>query len=315
MIMFQHRLLKKRQRRSQEAGQVALFQLLFMAVATILVVLLLGAEDEWTSTIVCPCWLKTVESFSYSSTTAVTIAATRTARRRRRTLFKGPQFLPELVTPKEKKEQPGSLPSSHHPWWCCSSPGAWTRKYMTPLFYAPTPHHPSSSSPSSSSSCSSSSSSSSKKNQSGEGTSSLFRIPQQASTPVAAKNTKGGGKLPPLSHSILSDSDALPYFPMAHGLLSPETVLRMEQRIVEQQQKQQQEQAVPRAAGSSRQRQRHLQQDKGKNVGEGQRGYSQCHKLNMFLEQYRREGPMACLPFLSDKDVLPGLTEAMRDVL
>lgn len=81
----------------------------------------------------------------------------------------------------------------------------------------------------------------------------------------------------PLSNSDLSSSDSLPSFPTAHGLLSPETVMRME---------------VMTNNKSSR--------DKA---------------LDMFLETYKKEGPMACLPMLSDENVLPRLTEAMRDML
>ena len=41
----------------------------------------------------------------------------------------------------------------------------------------------------------------------------------------------------------------------------------------------------------------------------------QFRAVNMFLERYKKEGPMACLPFLSDEEVLPRLTEAMRYIL
>ena len=34
-----------------------------------------------------------------------------------------------------------------------------------------------------------------------------------------------------------------------------------------------------------------------------------------FLRRYRRNGPMSCLSMLSDPDVLPHLTKAMRDVV
>lgn len=88
---------------------------------------------------------------------------------------------------------------------------------------------------------------------------------------------------PPLSNSVLSSSDTLPSFPTAHGLLSPETVLRMENRMKTQQ-------------------------------GGGEE-MVQFRTVNMFLDRYKKEGPMACLPFLSDGEVLPRLTEAMRDIL
>ena len=79
-----------------------------------------------------------------------------------------------------------------------------------------------------------------------------------------------------LSQSVLADCDTLPSFRTAHGILSPETVRRMEQL-----------------------------------VEEGDRSVA----LKQFLERYRRLGPMSCLPMLSDPDVLPHLTNAMRNVL
>lgn len=88
--------------------------------------------------------------------------------------------------------------------------------------------------------------------------------------------TRAGSNMP-LSNSVLSSSDTLPSFPTAHGLLSPETVMRME---------------VMTSNRKCR--------DKA---------------VDMFLEKYKNEGPMACLPMLSDENVLPRLTEAMRDIL
>jgi hypothetical protein len=79
-----------------------------------------------------------------------------------------------------------------------------------------------------------------------------------------------------LSNSVLADCDTLPSFPTAHGLLSPETVMRMEELAVE-------------------------------------RGH-QNPALRSFLHTYRKSGPMSCLSMLSDPDVLPSLTEAMRDI-
>lgn len=79
-----------------------------------------------------------------------------------------------------------------------------------------------------------------------------------------------------LSISILASSDTLPSFRTAHGLLSPETVTLMEKRT----------------------------------------SYShRSRELSLFLKTYRREGPMACLPMLSDPQVLPHLTEALRDIV
>jgi hypothetical protein len=63
--------------------------------------------------------------------------------------------------------------------------------------------------------------------------------------------------------------------PLAHGLLSPETVSRMDE-ITE--------------------------------------GGSHNHAVRLFLQTYRRKGPMSCLEMLSDPEVLPHLTNAMRDI-
>lgn len=76
------------------------------------------------------------------------------------------------------------------------------------------------------------------------------------------------------SRSILTPTDTLPSFSTAPGLLSPETVMRMDIRT---------------------------------------RG-SRSEPLEYFFQHYRRNGPLACLPFLTDMNVLPHLTEAMRDV-
>lgn len=80
----------------------------------------------------------------------------------------------------------------------------------------------------------------------------------------------------PLSHSVLSSSDTLPSFPTAHGLLSPETVIRMEIMTS---------------------------------------GATRDEAVDYFLRTYRKDGPMACLHMLSDPNILPRLTEAMRDII
>jgi hypothetical protein len=36
--------------------------------------------------------------------------------------------------------------------------------------------------------------------------------------------------------------------------------------------------------------------------------------LHKFLMTYKRKGPMACIPMLSDPSVLPELTSAMREI-
>jgi len=77
-----------------------------------------------------------------------------------------------------------------------------------------------------------------------------------------------------LSQSVLASCDTLPSFQTAHGILSPETVSRMDQLA-----------------------------SKDDLAVQG------------FLQTYRTQGPMSCLPMLSDPDVLPHLTRAMRDVI
>eukprot|EP00529_Nitzschia_sp_RCC80_P033016 CAMPEP_0113462388 /NCGR_PEP_ID=MMETSP0014_2-20120614/12062_1 /TAXON_ID=2857 /ORGANISM="Nitzschia sp." /LENGTH=138 /DNA_ID=CAMNT_0000354241 /DNA_START=169 /DNA_END=585 /DNA_ORIENTATION=+ /assembly_acc=CAM_ASM_000159 len=62
----------------------------------------------------------------------------------------------------------------------------------------------------------------------------------------------------------------------AHGILSPETVARMDEMT---------------AGGASNE------------------------AVRDFLRTYRRQGPMSCLEMLSDPDVLPHLTKAMRDII
>jgi hypothetical protein len=84
------------------------------------------------------------------------------------------------------------------------------------------------------------------------------------------------GSLWKLSNSILASCDTLPSFPTAHGLLSPETVSRMD---------------------------------------ENTEGSHRNEAVAQFLESYRRNGPMSCLSMLSDPEVLPHLTEAMRDIV
>jgi hypothetical protein len=78
-----------------------------------------------------------------------------------------------------------------------------------------------------------------------------------------------------LSQSVLASCDTLPSFPTAHGLLSPETVMRLEELT--------------------------------------SRGH-RSEALVGFLKNYRKHGPLSCIPMLSDPDVLPHLTEAMRDI-
>lgn len=78
----------------------------------------------------------------------------------------------------------------------------------------------------------------------------------------------------PMSSAVLAESDVLPAFRAAHGLLSPEVVS--------------------------------LIADANDLELDG--------PLYKFLKTYKRQGPMACLPLLSDPCVLPALTRAMREI-
>ena len=91
--------------------------------------------------------------------------------------------------------------------------------------------------------------------------------------PTKPRNHQNGAQL---SNSVLSASDTLPSFQTAHGLLSPETVMRMEI----------------------------MTSSSNRDVA-----------VDYFLHTYRKHGPMACLSMLSDPNVLPRLTEAMRDII
>jgi len=78
----------------------------------------------------------------------------------------------------------------------------------------------------------------------------------------------------PMGSAVLAESDVLPAFRAAHGLLSPEVVSR-------------------------------IADTNDLDLG---------GPLHTFLKTYKRQGPMACLPLLSDPCVLPALTQAMRDI-
>lgn len=95
-------------------------------------------------------------------------------------------------------------------------------------------------------------------------------------TPVSPTPSAQTRKSTPLqlSPSVLSSCDTLPAFHTAHGLLSPETVMRLEKTATKK-----------------------------------------SPELNKFLTTYRRDGPMSCLCMLSDPEILPHLTTAMRDLL
>lgn len=97
----------------------------------------------------------------------------------------------------------------------------------------------------------------------------MLKVPGTPRTSPRNTNVK-------LSQSVLASCDTLPSFRTAHGILSPETVRRMEELVHED---------------------------------------DRTEALKQFLDRYRRQGPMSCLPMLSDPDVLPHLTNAMRNVL
>mmetsp|Transcript_11910 Transcript_11910/g.27594 ORF Transcript_11910/g.27594 Transcript_11910/m.27594 type:complete len:155 (-) Transcript_11910:51-515(-) len=78
-----------------------------------------------------------------------------------------------------------------------------------------------------------------------------------------------------LSPSVLAKCDTLPSFATAHGMLSPEIVMRMDETT----------------AGGDRN-----------------------EALSKFFDTYRRQGPLACVQFLSDPTILPHLTSAMRNL-
>lgn len=101
--------------------------------------------------------------------------------------------------------------------------------------------------------------------------------PMVAKSILVAPAPMNKGKKRPHSSSVLASTDTLPSFPTAHGLLSPETVMRMDAAMCRK------NQVRDRA-------------------------------VTIFLDTYRSQGPMACLPMLSDPAILPRLTEAMRDI-
>lgn len=98
-------------------------------------------------------------------------------------------------------------------------------------------------------------------------------IAQKMLKTVGAEQERGTGWR--LSNSVLASCDTLPSFPTAHGILSPETVSRMDEMT---------------------------------NGGRGNEAVS------TFLKTYRQKGPMSCLEMLSDPEILPHLTTAMRDI-
>jgi hypothetical protein len=84
------------------------------------------------------------------------------------------------------------------------------------------------------------------------------------------------GKSMRLSNSVLAGCDTLPSFQTAHGILSPETVSRMNENT------------------------------RNNRVSN--------EAVSTFLKTYQQSGPMSCLHMLSDPEILPHLTKAMRDI-
>jgi len=107
---------------------------------------------------------------------------------------------------------------------------------------------------------------------------SMYANPSISLSSMQQSSKSKSSRIPPHTHSSgLVSSDTLPFFSAAPGLLSPITVMRM---------------------------------DESTSVD----GATRSEAIENFLETYRSQGPMACLPMLSDPTVLPKLTEAMRDI-
>ena len=91
---------------------------------------------------------------------------------------------------------------------------------------------------------------------------------------VAERLLSGQHRTHPRKVPVLASSDTLPTFEAAHGLLHPHTVSLLEEATS----------AVRSPA------------------------------VSFFLDTYREQGPMACLPLLSDSSVLPELTKVLRSI-
>jgi len=111
---------------------------------------------------------------------------------------------------------------------------------------------------------------------SGSESSSSSIPPSSTSTSRSTKTKESSTALPFMSSSVLSPSDTLPSFHTAHGMLSPEVVMRIA------------------------------------NTYDGD--LTMNGSLHNFLKTYKSKGPMACLSMLSDSEVLSELTRAMREI-
>ena len=93
------------------------------------------------------------------------------------------------------------------------------------------------------------------------------------------RSTSGRKRTISFSHSVVRNRDGMSSWggPVAQGLLSPSTVARLEEFT-------------------------RLRQNRSP-------------ALDSFLDSYYTKGPMSCVSMLSDPDVLPHLTSAMRDII
>lgn len=99
----------------------------------------------------------------------------------------------------------------------------------------------------------------------------MLYVPKQSSAPRPSTLKYSSDYIDAESSTI--DSDTLPQFKTAHGLLSPKTVKKLEENY-------------------------HV---------------NMSDEVGYFLKMYKEQGPMACVSVLSDPRVLPELTKAMRE--
>jgi len=104
------------------------------------------------------------------------------------------------------------------------------------------------------------------------GSSSIPGLSTGSQTSIMAAST-----VYPDTNGLVNPTDSLPAFYTCSGLLSPQTVKRLDE-------------ANTKACGTLR-----------------------SDAVGYFVDTYKDFGPMACLGMLSDPDVLPELTRAMRD--
>jgi len=93
----------------------------------------------------------------------------------------------------------------------------------------------------------------------------------------AVPQVKTTGSSSSLRAAAVASSDVLPEFRAAHGLLHPHTFMKLQEHY-------------------------------------GREGGCDNAAVEYFLNRYQKYGPMACVQCLSDPNVLPQLTEAMRAI-